>query len=156
LLNNNKIKLNEIRISCSSHATEDLKKVKTAILNLLPEKLRKEEEIDTIEIIGHAGNTINLLEMTIKQIQNQLTIIQYFAEKIDEVDKIFLYEDIDTYLGEDNSLYLRFNKQDAFNETLTLDEKDNTIKVVIKFVVYKQEPDQLIDTLEKLGLIKKR
>ncbi|HUU77864.1 MAG TPA: RNA-binding domain-containing protein [candidate division Zixibacteria bacterium] len=156
MLNNNKIKLNEIRISCSSHATEDLKKVKTAILNLLPEKLRKEEEIDTIEIIGHAGNTINLLEMTIKQIQNQLTIIQYFAEKIDEVDKIFLYEDIDTYLGEDNSLYLRFNKQDAFNETLTLDEKDNTIKVVIKFVVYKQEPDQLIDTLEKLGLIKKR
>ena len=155
LSNNNKIKLNEIRLSCSAHSTEDLEKVKEAMLNLLPEKLRNSKEIQIVEITGHSGNIFHLLEMSMKQKQKITQTIEYIAEEMDEMDKIFLYEDLETYLGEDNNLYLRFNKQDAYYGSLSFDEKDNTIKVVIKFVVYKQEPHLVEDMLETLKLIKK-
>ena len=151
----NAIKINDIRITCSAHATEDIAKVKEAMLFFLPEKLRKTQEINDIELEGHAGNLIHLLEIEIKQKRKVLEVVQYLSTIFDETDKEFIYDDLDSCFGDNNCLFLRFNKQDAFNSQLTFEEKDNTIKLVIKFVIYQQKPGLVESTLEKYGLIKK-
>jgi len=156
LSSENAIKIHDIRISCSAHATEDLVKVKEAMLFFLPEKLRVIEEITDLDIIGHAGHPIHLLELVVKHRRKILETVKYLAELLDDADKEFLFDELDSHLGEeDNCLYIRVNKQDALNETFTLDEKDNTIKLVIKLIIYQRKPQLIEKTLEEYGLIKK-
>jgi RNA binding exosome subunit len=81
--------------------------------------------------------------------------IQFFKDKISDLDKEYLYDVIDERIDEENNVYLRFNKQDAFNNQIVLDDKDNTIKVVIKFVIYKHEPNLIKNALLEYGFIKK-
>ncbi len=50
---------------------------------------------------------------------------------------------------------MRFNKQDAYNDTISLDDGDNTIQYIIKFIIYKQEPNLLKEVLQNFGLLKK-
>ncbi|MFW9922405.1 MAG: RNA-binding domain-containing protein [Candidatus Thorarchaeota archaeon] len=149
------IKIQEVNFSCSAHATEDIEKVADAMLHLIPENLREEVVIEIEKLEGHAGNQINLLEISITK-SNQITeILQFLAANLDDVDKQFLYEYLDERLGEDNSLYFRVNKQEAFLEKIILDDGDNTIRIVIKFVIYKQKRSVIKENLLQIGLIRK-
>ncbi len=148
-------KIKEISFTCSSHATEDLEKVKLAILHLIPEELQtKIEIVDTI-LIGHAGNKIHLLELHVKSNRDIIIALEYLAKKLTDLDKEYLFDIIDKRIDEENCVFLRFNKQDAYNEKITLDDKDNTIKLVIKFIVYKQEPNLIKDALLEFNIIRK-
>ncbi|MCK5185090.1 MAG: hypothetical protein KAQ95_12350, partial [Candidatus Heimdallarchaeota archaeon] len=75
--------------------------------------------------------------------------------KMEDFDKEFLYRTLDTRVSKDNLMYYRVNKQDAFNEVLRLENDDNTIRVIIKFIVYKPEPNQIRNALIEYGIIKK-
>ena len=152
---NSSFKLNAITFSCSSHSTEDLEKVKTALYNLIPESIRKEHEIKIQHISGHAGNPMQLLDLTIRKTRYLKATFDYLTEKIDDVDKEYLYQIAESRIGEDNWFYMRINKQDAFNNQIHLDDGDNTIRVVIKFIIYKPEPNQIINALVDYGIIKK-
>ncbi|NHJ46289.1 MAG: hypothetical protein FK733_00740 [Asgard group archaeon] len=153
--NTSPFKVKEITFSCSAHSTEDIEKVKQAILNLIPNELRSKVEITDLELLGHAGNIIHLLELLVKSNRNVKASLQYLSEIIADLDKEFLFEEIEDRIDEENCVYMRFNKQEAFNERIVLDDKDNTIKVVIKFIIYKSEPDQIKNALVEYGLIRK-
>jgi len=156
LSNQNKtFRLKEITFSCSVHSTEDLEKVKTAILHLIPEKLRENAVVESTKMTGHAGNPIHLLELTISKNKLLNTILAHLAEIMEEFDKEFLYRTLDKRISKDNLLYFRVNKQDAFNEVLRIENDDNTIRVIFKFIVYKSEPNQIRNALVEYGIIKK-
>ena len=76
-------------------------------------------------------------------------------EEMEEFDKEFLYRTLDNRISKDNLLYFRVNKQDAFNEVLRIENEDNAIRVILKFIVYKSEPNQIRNALEEYGIIKK-
>ncbi len=153
--NNSAFKLNEITFSCSSHSTEDLDKIKTALYNLIPENIRKDHEITIQHISGHVGNPMRLLDLTIRKNRYLKATFDFLAEKIDKADKEYLYQIAESRIDEDNCFYLRINKQDAYSEQITLDDGDNTIIIVIKFIIYKSEPLQIVNALENYGIIKK-
>ncbi|TET28929.1 MAG: hypothetical protein E3J70_08295 [Candidatus Heimdallarchaeota archaeon] len=156
LSNKNKtFRLKEITFSCSVHSTEDLKKVKTAILHLIPENLRENAETESTKMTGHAGNPIHLLELTVSKKKILNDVLAHLAKKMEEFDKEFLYRTLDNRISKDNLLYFRVNKQDAFNEVLRIENEDNAIRVIIKFIVYKSEPNQIRNALEEYGIIKK-
>jgi RNA binding exosome subunit len=155
LSNTSPFKVKEITFSCSAHSTEDSGKVKQAILNLVPNELHTKIEISDLELTGHAGNIIHLLELTIKSNRDVKATMQFLSTKIDDLDKEYLFEEIDERIDKENCVYMRFNKQEAFKERIVLDDKDNTIKVVIKFIIYKSEPDLIKNALVEYGLIRK-
>ena len=152
---NKAFKLKEINFMSSAHITEDVEKVKTAIKNLLPENMRENAEIIETQIWGHAGNEIQLLNLTISQSKARKDVINYLVKNMEEFDRSYLYQQVDTRLDEHNCFYFRFNKQDAYNEKMLLDDKDDTIRVMMKFIVYKDEPNMIKDALEEYGLIVK-
>ncbi len=147
-------KIKDIRYSCSAHTTEDVEKVKLALLNLIPEEIRNSTEITQIPITGHAGNEMFLLEFEISQNRAKELIFKYYAEKMQDFDKEYLFTEFENHYGDDNCFYFRFDKQEAYNERLVLEEKDNTINIAIKFVVYKQEPNLERTVLAEFGLLK--
>jgi len=151
---NQGFKINDIKIFCSAHATEDIEKVKQSMHHLIPEVHRATTEISEIPIEGHAGNPISLLEMKITQKRKINDSLIFLAEKIDDLDKETIAEELDSRIGEDNSLYLRFNKQEAFNEVLKLDNADNTIRLTIKFIIYKAADNLIQQVLTSHKIIK--
>ncbi len=95
-------KLKEITISCSSHSTEDIDKVKQAMINLLPEIIRDKVEISEIKLRGHAGNEMFLLELAITQNKLVKNSMEYLATKIQEIDKDSLLHEVDDRIDENN------------------------------------------------------
>ena len=152
---NNTFRLKEITFSCSVHATEDSKSVKISVFNLVPENLREKLEIESTKITGHAGNPIYLVELVVSKSKMLKSVLAHLAEKMEDFDKEFLYRTLDTRVSKDNLMYYRVNKQDAFNEVLRLENDDNTIRVIIKFIIYKPEPNQIRNALIEYGIIKK-
>jgi RNA binding exosome subunit len=150
---NQGFKISYIKIFCSAHATEDLEKVKQSMLHLLPEAHRNSIEISETHIEGHAGNPISLLEIKITQKRKIDDSLAFLAEKIDDLDKEIITDEIDSRIGEDNCLYLRFNKQEAFNEVLKLDNVDNTIRLSIKFIIYKAADNIIQQVLTSQNII---
>lgn len=151
----NPYKIKEITFTCSAHATEDLEKVKQTILHLIPEALRTKIDISDTILTGHAGNDIHLLELHVKSNRDIKNALEFLASKLTDLDKEYLFDILDKRHDKENCIFLRFNKQDAYNEEITLDDKDNTIKMVIKFVVYKQEPDLIRNALIEYNIIRK-
>jgi RNA binding exosome subunit len=156
LSNENKtFRLKEITFSCSAHATEVLESVKTAVKHLVPEDLREKVEVESLKMTGHAGNPIHLIELIVSKSKPLKSVLAYLASKLEDYDKEFLYRTLDTRLSKDNLMFFRVNKQDAFNEVLRIESEDNTIRVILKFIVYKSEPNQIKDALVEYGIIKK-
>jgi RNA binding exosome subunit len=147
-------KLKDIKISCSVHATEDTEKVKQAMLFLLPEELRDPKEVKITPTKGHANNPIVLLDLTIRERRKVKATIDYIATNLKDYDKEYLRLNYDTRVSEEeNSLYLRFDKQEAFKESLLLGKTDNVITFVLKIIIYKKEPTTLRKAIEACGLL---
>jgi len=151
---NQGFKINDIKISCSAHATEDIEKVKQSMLHLIPEALRTSLEFTELPMDGHVGNPIIFLELKITQKRKINDSLTFLSEKLDDFAKETISEELKSRIGKDNCLYLRFNKQDAFNEILKLDNSDNTIKLVIKFIIYKADDNIIQQVLTSHKLIK--
>ena len=153
--NNPPIKIKEIQIYCNCHATEDLEKVEQAILNIIPEDIRGKVETRITKTQGHAGNSIILIELKINHNKLINSALNYLVKKISDIDKEYLYQVKDNHLDKNNCFYIRFDKQAAFNDILNLDNGDNTIRLMIKFILYKREINKIFNSLENIGLIKK-
>ena len=151
--NNNLCKISEIKISANSHATEDIEKVKETIKKLIPEKMHKETDLHILSIMGHAGNPICMIDISVKKKKPIAEVLEHISSILDDSEKEYLTGELENRLGEDNRLYLRLDKQEAYKDNFTLDDKDNTIKLEIQFVIYKEEPNLIRNYLSKAGLI---
>ncbi len=119
-------------MSTHVHATESELKVVKALLNLLPPRYRENPGIVRREGQGgHFGNDINTIKAQFKG-DDALQITQYILTIIDQLDREIILVSIDSRF-EEGKLYLRFNKQLAYNGIARLDDGDDVIKVIIKF-----------------------
>lgn len=144
-----KIKLIEVEITTHCHATEDLEKVKYAVLNLLPEELRKGVEIKYQELKGYYGNPIIRLSVTIRG-PEALDVAKYILSRLPPHDRRYLIYSIEQrYDKHNNKLYIRLSKQDSYLGTPTLYDGSDVIRVVFSFSITRSEDEvkRLIESL---------
>ncbi len=118
-------------MSAFIHATEDAFKVSVACQQLLPEVLQNDIIFTQHKLQGHHRNPIILLETTIHDpsvIKESITTI---AQQLRSTDRYQLWQDRHRYLDEKGNLYLRFDKQAAYNKRLVFSQVD-PIRVKIK------------------------
>ncbi len=131
------IKLNNIILSVIEHSTEDENKVLQSLCYFIPEKIDDENiNINSIETEGCFGNPIIIHEIELTKKNAKLTykhIMNLLKRNERNVSK--LKKDIDTRL-EKGKIYLRFNKQLAYNNKCVLIDGDDIIRIVIGFNVY--------------------
>ncbi len=147
-------KINELIISSHCHSTEDLNKVKKAILNIIPLELRYELssklKIETVH--GFYGNEIRILTLKISG-EKTLMILKHISSTLSDIDKSIIRASLDLrYDSKSNKLYLRFNKQQAYRNRLTIDDSDDVIKVVVSFRG-KHKLNDVKNILREMGLI---
>ncbi len=123
--------IEHVELSTHVHATESELKVVRALLNLLPPQYRDGINIMRSGGQGHFGNDIDTIKVQFKG-QDALQIAQHILKTVDQLDKEIILVTINSRFS-DGKLYLRFNKQLAYNGVVRLDDGDDVIKVIIRF-----------------------
>ncbi|MCS3921458.1 RNA binding exosome subunit [Methanococcus voltae PS] len=130
--------INSIKISTISNATEDEEKILDAISYFIPDVIDEEDiDMEVIETEGCFGNPINIYSAKLKNKKAKITydyIINMLKQNEKNVEN--LKNDVDLRI-EKNALYLRFDKQKAYLNECILSDGDDTVRVLIKFKLFK-------------------
>ena len=135
-----------IDIRFSVHATEDPEKVKKAVYNLFPANCIEEVTFKKDALKGHYGNPIILFETRIKDGEMIKAFVEKLANSLNELDKETILREADIFVEKSN-LYLRFDKQAAFEDEFTLHKAD-PIHIRIHF-----RKRDIIEICQELGLM---
>jgi len=135
-----------IDIRFSVHATEDPEKVKKAVYNLFPANCIEEVTFKKDALKGHYGNPIILFETRIKDGEMIKAFVEKLANSLNELDKETILREANIFVEKSN-LYLRFDKQAAFEDEFTLHKAD-PIHIRIHF-----RKRDIIEICQELGLM---
>ncbi len=124
------VKARRLELTTSAHATEDLAKVKQALLNLIPREYRENIKIEEVKYEGHYGNPIIRLKVLVKG-KKANEIFNYIISNLSESDRNILKVTLKNRVDERGHLYLRISKQDALQGKITLYEGDDVVRIVV-------------------------
>ncbi|MCK5587871.1 MAG: hypothetical protein KAI34_04010 [Candidatus Lokiarchaeota archaeon] len=131
----NTFSLNSIELTTHVHATEDLEKVKRALLFFLPEYLHSKLKLKVNKVKGHWNNPIFLIRAKCSNADDSMQIITYLTNSLNDEDKYVIREGLDKRIDKSH-LYLRFDKQAAFNNRLKIKDEDDVIRLKVTFEIY--------------------
>ena len=103
----------DLRAFC--YATEDDKRVEQALRTFLPEEV----EIQRAESEGHHGDRIVVFSARVENADEMRHVLSKVAE-LDDVDA--LISELDQRVDDNCSLFLRFDKQDAYRGEVAVGE----------------------------------
>jgi RNA binding exosome subunit len=109
------------------HATEDLEKVKLALRNTIGDA-----EIHTARTEGHHGNPITIVESSLESAEE----ISRFFEKLTIDDLRFVLDTLPTRVDDGCNLFLKIDKQAAYEEHIRMGHNDDVISIRIKVVAF--------------------
>ncbi|WP_247000734.1 RNA-binding protein [Halosolutus gelatinilyticus] len=101
----------DVRTFC--YATEDEKRVEQALRTFLPEEF----EIDRVESEGHYGDRILVLSARVEAADDVRHVLSRLAD-LEELDAVLA--ELDDRVTENTELFLRLDKQAAFEDEVRL------------------------------------
>jgi len=131
------------------HATEDLDKVMEAVHNIFPIDHIEDLTFDKSDIEGHYGNPIIFFKTRIKNKEIIKSIVEKLSTNLSSLDKAELSREIKRYV-EKGSLYIRLNKQAAFQGKIKL-VKSDPIRIRIRFK--KSKIEDVIEICQEIGML---
>jgi RNA binding exosome subunit len=138
-----------VEIRVFSHATEDLKKVETAVRNTLPETLAEEAVLNKTNCVGHHGNPIVMVETKLSNRELLLSAMQKLGESLSALDKEQLAEELKSHIDKHN-LFLRLDKQNAALGAVKLSPND---PIHFKIHFKNRTPDEITKICHQAGLL---
>jgi RNA binding exosome subunit len=138
-----------IDVRVFSHATEDPEKVLTAVRNILPIELSENAVFQKTSLTGHHGNPIILFETKLADKQTLLAALNKIGAELPSLDKETLASDMKLHL-EKRNLYLRFDKQSAYQSELRFSQNDS-----IRFKIHfkNKTPEEIVAICRNAGLL---
>ena len=138
-----------VDVSFFAHATEDEAKAIEATRNLLPTSQLENIVFNRSNLRGHHGNPITLFETKIRERDIVKTVAENLSSNLGALDKEILLREINLHV-EKGSLYLRFDKQAAFQGTFKLGVAD-PIRVRLRF--NKNQIEDVVQICKEIGML---
>jgi RNA binding exosome subunit len=131
-----------------AHATEDPKKVLAAVRNILPLELGEVVDFRKTSLTGHHGNPIVVFESRLTNKKELPLVLERIGERLTVLDKEALAGDLRRHL-ERRDLYLRFDKQAAFQGRVRFSQVDP-----VRFKVHFKDKSfgEIVEICRKAGL----
>ena len=146
------MKVSQVDITVTAHATEDEQKVLQALNILIPEELRSKIKFSKLVLKGYYGNPITRISTSVRGEDAEKVACRIF-QMLDDLDRKALESSFNLRF-EGGRLYLRFDKQQAYLGRLRLLEGDDVVRVVIQFTGKgSTEAKAVIEYLKVRGLI---
>jgi hypothetical protein len=145
-----------IHLRTIAQATEDPEKVRSALKLLLPPpgQLAKKDSITVHDTVttGYLGNSIIVMEAELKQNKDCQYVVDRIREHLGPAGISQLAAELPQRVDDDCTLYIRFNKQEAYLGKLMTTTKSDSILVRIKIKAYPARADKAIQVaLSLLG-----
>lgn len=138
-----------INVRAFAHATEDPEKVLTAIRNTLPKQLGENAAFKKASLTGHHKNPIILFETKLTDKQQLPAALEKIAAGLSPLDKETLDSEIKLHL-EKRNLYLRFNKQSAYQGELRFSSND---PIHFKIHFKNKTPEEIVEICRNTGVL---
>jgi len=149
------VQFKKISLSCIAYITEEEKLVKQALLNCLPEDLRK-TKINKKRFQSQFGDKLVLFTLELQNKQ-AIQVISYIASLWDIKDKQYFSRKLDARIDlEEKTVYLRLDKFKALEENLEITDGSDVIKVEIKYNAYTKDQNTIetvTELLVKIGMV---
>jgi len=138
-----------VDISFFAHATEDENKVIEAVRHLLPPPQVENIVFNKSSLRGHHGNPITLFETRIKEKERVRAVVENLSSGLSPLDKERLLREAELHV-EKGSLYIRFDKQTAFQGQFKLGVSD-PIRVRLRFK--KSRLEDIVQICREIGML---
>jgi RNA binding exosome subunit len=138
-----------IDVRVFAHATEDSEKVLAAVRNLLPVNSGDWLVFQKTRLTGHYGNPIVLFKAKLADKQLLPEVMQKIGTDLTSLDKEQLECDVKLHLDKRN-LYLRFDKQFAFEGEARLSQTD---PIHFKVHFKNKSFDEIVAFCREVGLL---
>lgn len=135
-----------VDIRVFSHATEDEAKVMEAVKKILPSACVDAIVFEKHVLSGHHGNPIVFFDARVKDKETLKAMVERIAMHLNTLDKETLSRHFGEY-SEKGSLYLRLDKQAAFEDEFKLAQVD-PIRIHVRF-----KKRDITEICKELGLI---
>jgi len=143
-----------IHLRTSAQATEDPEKVRSALKLLLPPpgQSAKKDSITVHETVttGYHGNPIIVMEAELKQNKDCHYVVDRIREHLGPAGISQLAAELPQRVDDDCTLYIRFNKQEAYLGKLMTTTKSDSILVRMKIKAYPARPEKAIQIARSL------
>ena len=137
-----------VDISFFAHATEEENKVIGAVRHLLPAAQVENIVFNKSSLRGHYGNPITLYEARIKEKEIVRAVVENLSSGLTPLDQESLLREVELHV-EKGSLYLRFDKQAAFQGQFKLGVSD-PIRVRLRFK--KSRLEDIVQICREIGM----
>ena len=134
--------IHNIKFRAFVYEDENLDEVSQAILNILPEA-----EIEIEEAEGLTENKILILSGIISKKRYTKAFFNTLVENVD-VDK--LNQDLESKIDDKGNWFLRFDKNDAFDEKLTILDSGDAIHLKIKIAAFPAKKEIAINKVRQI------
>ena len=132
-----------------AHATEDDEKVLTAVRNILPVAPSEDVVFQKTLLTGHHGNPIVLFETKLVDKQALVGGLRKIGAGLTMLDKATLENDLKLHL-EKRNLYLRFDKQFAFQGEFRFSQND---PIHFKIHLKNKSYEEIVEICREAGLL---
>jgi len=112
------------------HSTEDIEKVRKALMEVFPPSVRSSIKIEQDEATGHFGNPIIRLSARVDCVDAESTL-RYILGRLDDADVGYLKGSLEDRVDKNGVLYLRLSKQDAYLGRLSIYEADDVVRISV-------------------------
>lgn len=146
------IHVRQIEASTHCHATEDCSKVIQALKNVFPTDVSLNMDISREVVRGYYGNPIELYRVRLEG-EHCTKVLHNVIGRLSPDDRRVLIMTLNIRFDKKTKkLYLRLNKQSAFNNRLELMDSDDVIKIVfsLKGNVNLKELEDFINSLDSV------
>jgi RNA binding exosome subunit len=120
-----------VEISFFVHATEDPEKCMKAIREVLPGTQDVAVIVDEEVLQGYYDNPIRIIKADISDERVIRVFLENMSNRLELDDKKRLYSELEDHISDKKTLYLRFDKQEAYLGNMKLGQQD-PIHVKIK------------------------
>ena len=138
-----------IDVRVFAHATEDPEKVLTAVRNALPAQLAENAVFQKTTLTGHHENPIILIETKLADRQALPAALEKIGAGLTSLDKETLASEMKLHLEKGN-LYLRFDKQSAYQNALRFAQND---PIHFKIHFKNKTPEEITEICRNAGLL---
>lgn len=127
------------------YGTEDEEKVVSALTHIFPTTL-PEKEINE----DAYGNKIIVLSNRITKKRSIRDFISFLNENLSGEDKNTIKKELSQRIDEKGNMFLRFDKQDAYDENIKLSYSGDVIHIRIKIASYPVSKENAIKVAHKI------
>ena len=134
--------IHNIKFRVFVYENEDVDELSQAILNILPEA-----EIEAEEAEGLTEDKIIILSGTVSKKRYTKEFFNLLLESVD-LDK--LNDDLERKMDEKGNWFLRFDKEDAIDEKMTIKDSGDSIHLKIKIAAYPAKKEVAIKKISEI------